>query len=557
MAKKILLLITVLAVSYGMSAQPSATPKREVRAVWLTTLANLDWPQSRGRGTDVAERQKQELVDILDKYRRAGINTVMFQAVVRGTAVYPSAIYPWDGCMTGVIGRQPSFDPMKFAIDECHKRGMELHAWVVTLPVGAYDGMAARRLRSRGYKMMKFDGNAYLDPSQQSTVDLLSSVAREITTHYAVDGIHLDYIRYPEMMPKAKNAYVADWRRGKITAIVEAVSKAVKAEKPWVKVSCSPIGKYADLPRRSSRNWNARDRVSQNARQWLRLGLMDQLYPMIYFRGNDFYDFAADWSEHSYGKTVVAGLGTYFLNPREGGRMGWTLADIEHEMMASRRMGIGTAHFRSRFFTSNERGIYDFQRFRYSPFPALVPSIAMPADVERPKAPYSVVLADGRITVTGIAPYYNVYGSDVFPVDVSDARNIVLARHEGGDVAVGVGEGRSPRYFAVTAMDRYGNESAPVQCSQQSQAMKGQLACEDGYVDLQSCAASTIINESKYLEIRTMQGQVVQRTDGRKLSSPNRLNVSRLPNGSYQVYSVSDVFKHRLSYHRLGYFIIK
>ncbi len=552
MVRKALLLVTVLAVSFTMSAQTSEAPKREVRAVWLTTLGNLDWPRSRGCGTAVAERQKRELRDILDQYVRAGINTVMFQAVVRGTAVYPSAIYPWDGCMTGTLGRQPSFDPMEFAIAECHKRGMELHAWVVTLPVGAYGGVAARRLRGRGYKMMKFDGNAYLDPSQGSTAELVASVAREIATHYDVDGIHLDYIRYPEMVPAAKNAYVAQWRRGKITAIVEAVGRAVKAEKPWVKVSCSPIGKYADLPRRSSRNWNARDRVSQDARMWLRTGLMDQLYPMIYFRGDDFYTFAADWSEHSYGKAVVAGLGTYFLNPREGGRNSWTLADVEHEMMASRRMGLGTAHFRSRFFTGNERGVYDFQRLRYAHYPALAPSIT-PVGAGSPETPRSVSFVGGRITVTGSSPYYNVYGSDVYPVDVNDARNLILPRHEGGDIVVVMEGGGIPKYFAVTAMDRYGNEGDPVQCSPQPQQMKGFLPCEDGYVGL------SVPNPcgSKYFEVRNIQGQVVQRTVGRELSSPNRLDVSRLPKGVYQVYSVSEVFKHRLSYHRLGYFVIK
>ena len=107
------------------------TPKHEIRAVWLTTIQNLDWPRSYS-----AYRQKQELIDILNQLQRANINTVLVQARVRASTIFPSTMEPWDVCMTGTAGQNPGYDALQFCIDECHKRGMECHAWIVTIPVG-------------------------------------------------------------------------------------------------------------------------------------------------------------------------------------------------------------------------------------------------------------------------------------------------------------------------------------------------------------------------------------------------------------------------------------
>ena len=161
-----------------------------------------------------------------------------------------------------------------------------------------------------------------------------------------MDGINLDYIRYPDGWPRPsyRDGDTPDQRRSNITAIVRAIHDEVKAIKPWVKMSCSPIGKHADLSRYSSKNFNAHDRVSQEAQEWMRLGLMDQLYPMQYFRGDNYYPFVADWVENAYKREIVTGLGTYFLDPREGN---WTLGDLTRQMYVSRDLGVGHAHFRS------------------------------------------------------------------------------------------------------------------------------------------------------------------------------------------------------------------
>lgn len=142
-------------------------PKRETRAVWLTTLASLDWPKNYARSEESIKLQKQELIDILDKYQKANINTVLLQARVRAATIYPSDIEPWDQCITGVEGRAPGYgyDPLGFAVEECHKRGMEIHAWIATIPVGAKNSLGCRTLMKKGFRIRNFSTGSYLDPA--------------------------------------------------------------------------------------------------------------------------------------------------------------------------------------------------------------------------------------------------------------------------------------------------------------------------------------------------------------------------------------------------------
>ena len=111
-------------------------PKREVRAVWLTTIGGLDWPKTYAHTPRTIEKQKQELCTLLDQLQKVNMNTVLLQTRIRGTVIYPSQYEPWDGCVSGKPGSSPGYDPLQFAIEECHKRGMECHAWVVSVPVG-------------------------------------------------------------------------------------------------------------------------------------------------------------------------------------------------------------------------------------------------------------------------------------------------------------------------------------------------------------------------------------------------------------------------------------
>lgn len=549
MIRRITFLLTILTAALTLAAQP----KYEVRAVWLTTIGGIDWPHSYASSNYSIERQKDELRTILDRLQRANINTVLLQTRIRATTIYPSEYEPWDGCLSGKPGKSPGYDALKFAIDECHRRGMELHAWVVAIPVGKWNATGCARLRKRHPGLVKKIGaEGYMDPEKPQTAEYLADLCAEITGNYDVDGIHLDYIRYHETWPMKVSRRQG---RANITNIVRAISHRVKSIKPWVKMSCSPIGKYKDLSRFSSYGWNAYERVCQDAQAWLRDGLMDALFPMMYFRGNQFYPFALDWSEQSYGRIVAPGLGIYFMSP---GEKDWPLSDITREMLTLRHYGMGHAYFRSKFFTDNVKGIYDFAKETFNRHPALIPPMtwesttipATPSALNRKKHSGDVEMLSWRpVDKDTTKIMYNVYCSREYPVNTDDACNLMMARLQKTSIIIP----RDPsRYYAVTALDRYGNESKPLQekhvqnTAPATKLPDGLLKCDGKTLRLPE--KSNVLDAS-FMTIETLQGHIV----ATRPYKGSTTDVSRLPEGMYVLRSLG---RKGVS-HRLGHFIIR
>ena len=522
--------------------------KYEVRAVWLTTIGGIDWPRTTGE-----QQQKRELTQILDQLKRVNVNTVLLQTRVRASTIYPSQIEPWDMCLTGTHGRSPGYDPLKFAIDECHKRGMECHAWMVTIPVGKTNEARFKEFKRNNPKLARTIGQeGFMDPESPATGDYLARICAEVTRNYDIDGIHLDYIRYPEKW--SKKGVKPHERRLYITSIVRKINQAVKSLKPWVKLSCSPIGKFGDLTRYRSGGWNAYNAVYQDAQSWLRDGLMDQLYPMQYFRGDNFYPFALDWQERSYGRTIVSGLGIYFLSPREGN---WPLQDVKRQLFFVRENGIGHCYFRSKFLTDNTKGIYNFVR-QFDEAPALIPPMTWTWN-QTPASPTRLDISRGhasdRLEWSGArdfsqAPYllYNVYASTTPDVDTREPRNLVATRLMQTAITLPHSNGRT-LYYAVTALDRYGNESKPIleNSPRIVQTTTSSIQKTDGRrLKLPSKGA---VLDAQYLAIETLQGQLLMTVPYRGQYA----NISRLPDGVYQMRSIG---KKGVS-HRMGYFTIK
>ena len=454
--KRILLSYALLLLTATLTV---AMPKYELRAVWLTTIGGIDWPSSFAHDGMGISLQQQQLCSMLDRLKAAGINTILLQTRVRATTIYPSELEPWDGCLSGKPGVSPGYDALQFAIDECHRRGMELHAWVVTIPIGKWTSYGCQRLRQRYPSLVKKIGDeGYLNPEAYGTAEYLANICEELTRNYDLDGIHLDYIRYPETWRGSKN-------RDYVTRIVRTVSNRVKRYKPWVKMSCSPIGKYDDLSRYRSGGWNANSRVAQDAQGWLREGLMDQLYPMMYFRANQFYPFAIDWQEQNCGRMVAAGLGVYLLHPKEGN---WPLDELQRQLNFVRSIGMGQCFFRAKFLLDNVKGIYDFTVMHNSQ-PALVPPMTW-AQSQPPTAPtlLNVVRTQqgDNLTWEGAtdrsnAPYllYNIYASPTLPVDITKPENLLAVRVRATHISIQRTLRQPMLFYAVTAVDRYGNES--------------------------------------------------------------------------------------------------
>lgn len=548
--------------SYGQSFYAvNPNPKYEVRAVWLTTIGGIDWPHSYAQSERSAEKQKEELRAILDRLQKANINTILLQTRIRATTIYPSQYEPWDGCLSGFPGKSPGYDALQFAIDECHKRGMEVHAWVVTIPVGKWNSYGCRQLRKRFPRLIKrIDQDGYMDPEATQTGCYLAEMCREIVQRYDVDGIHLDYIRYPETW---KFRIGKDQARGNITRIVEKIHQAVKKEKPWVKMSCSPIGKFDDLSRYWSHGWNAYTKVAQDAQAWLKDGLMDELFPMMYFRGDQFFPFAIDWKEHSYGKIIAPGLGIYFLDPKEGK---WNISDITSELYHLRNIGEGHAFFRNKFLLDNHQGVYDFVTAHFNRYPALVPPMTWESN-KRPQQPVTLCIEENEGTTTlrwdnslqyedGTAIktpsiYNNVYASKEYPVDVHDARNLILTRTTRRQLTTRTGN--TPTYYAVTTTDGFGNESRAKQLNQTAvvkTTTRYGKACR-----LTTTGESIILPSSihetdcQYIIVKNMQEQAVYITKPQN----REINIKKIKDGIYTLNCVN----YKNIEHTLGTFIKK
>ena len=475
------ILICLLFISCSLFIQ--AQPKEEIRATWLTTLGGMDWPTRKANSPQSIEAQKNELIQQLDALQAAHFNTVLFQTRLRGDVVYPSAYETFAESLTGHTGKNPGYDPLQFAIEECHKRGLELHAWLVCIPIGnkRQVGLLGKDciVKKQPKLCKQFNGSWYLDPGNPGTAEYLSQIAKEIVSRYDVDGIHLDYIRYPEQGEKfpdkdtyrkyGKKQDLKQWRRDNITRIVRRIYTEVKQLKPWVKVSSSPIGKFNDTRRYSSFGWNAYETVYQDAQKWLNEGIQDALFPMMYFQGNHFYPFALDWKENKNDRWIIPGLGIYFLHPKE---QDWKIDEIIRQIYFSRKIGLdGQAYFRNKFILSNTKGILDELQSNFYVYPAVVPPMRWTSQnaPSQPTTPH-VKLQGENIQMSWKASesqprgiYYRVYASDTYPVDTEKAQNLILSRTDSCQYTFTSSPSQKGGiYWAVTAVNRFGFESAPL-----------------------------------------------------------------------------------------------
>ena len=181
----------------SLQAQTSiAAPKWEVRAVWLTTAGGADWPKTY----DVAA-QKKSLVEIFETLQKKHFNTVFFQVRSRGNTFYRSQYEPWAAELTGTLGRDPGWDPLEFAIEEAHKRGMELHAWFNVAKVYNIGqpplSSPPHILRSHPEWAQLYEGDWWVDMGRPEVRQYTENLVMELVRLYDLDGIHFDYIRYP------------------------------------------------------------------------------------------------------------------------------------------------------------------------------------------------------------------------------------------------------------------------------------------------------------------------------------------------------------------------
>ncbi|MEJ5352270.1 MAG: family 10 glycosylhydrolase [Melioribacteraceae bacterium] len=322
----------------------------EIRAVWVATNHRLDWPPP----TFNIDVQKKSLQEIFDSIKSKNLNTIYFQVRSNGTVMFKSSFEPFSFYIDGKGGMP--YDPLQFAIEEAHKRGLSIHAWINVVQVFAGSKLNVMNhpehiIQKKPQWIVedkKDNSKSYwLNPGLPEVREYISNLIQELVENYDIDGVHLDYIRYPGKNFKDDSTYQLygnkfskdEWRRKNITDLISLINKKIKAVKPHIQLGATPIGIYKN--HKGMNGWEGLYEVYQDTKEWLRTGIIDYIAPQVYWSFGDKYQFdilAKDWTENSYGKKVVIGIGAFKDEVKN---------EIEKMIEYSREIGAsGVAFFR-------------------------------------------------------------------------------------------------------------------------------------------------------------------------------------------------------------------
>lgn len=390
----LLLLIPITVISQ------SNHPKYEFRAVWVATVNNIDWP-SKPRLS--ASQQQKEIVNILNMHQSLGMNTIILQIRPAADAFYPSELEPWSRYLTGTPGQapEPFYDPLKFWIDECHARGMELHAWLNPYRVAqnTTEPLAGNHIAFQHPEwILEYGNKLYFDPGLPETRQFAVKVVKDIVTRYDVDAIHFDDYFYPYPLdydfpdtisfknfsrgffPENK----ADWRRENVDILIKMLNDTIKSVKPWVKFGISPFGVWrniADDPRGSNTKAGATnyDQLYANVIKWQEKGWIDYLLPQLYWQighpAVDFETLVDWWKNHAYGRAMYIGQAAYKVDENSLVKE-WTNPDeLPNQIRYLRKNPEidGSAFYSSKHFLRDLMGFQDSLINNFYKYPALVP----------------------------------------------------------------------------------------------------------------------------------------------------------------------------------------
>jgi uncharacterized lipoprotein YddW (UPF0748 family) len=313
--------------------QPPPVP-REFRGVWIASVKNIDWPSKPGLG---AALQKAELIAILDRCVQLRLNAVFLQVRPACDALYESKLEPWSEYLTGTMGRSPGYDPLTFAVEEAHRRGLELHAWMNPFRARHASSTAAFALnhisQTRPALVKNYGKSLWLDPGEREVQEHSLRVVRDVVTRYDVDGLHFDDYFYPydekdrqgKVLPfpdsTSWSRYQSaggqltreDWRRENVNTFIRRARDTIHGQKSWVRFGVSPFGIWRPGFPAGVKGLDAYDKLFADSRRWLAEGWVDYLVPQLYWSASapqqSFPALLRWWTERNpRGRQVWAGL---------------------------------------------------------------------------------------------------------------------------------------------------------------------------------------------------------------------------------------------------------
>ncbi|HEU0040122.1 MAG TPA: family 10 glycosylhydrolase [Verrucomicrobiae bacterium] len=336
--------LSLCAVSYEPANFTPPKPEREFRGAWVATVGNIDWPSRPDLG--VAE-QKAELLAILDRATQLKLNAIIFQVRPACDALYASPIEPWSEYLTGAMGKapQPFYDPLKFAVEEAHKRGLELHAWFnpyrAAHPSAKSPTASNHISKTKPSLVRRYGKHLWLDPGEKEVQDYSLSVVMDVVKRYDVDGIHFDDYFYPykeseggqeidfpddaswKRFGAGGKLSRDDWRRENVNIFIRRVYESIKATKPWVKFGVSPFGIWRPGNPPQIKGYDAYAELYADSRKWLVNGWLDYFTPQLYWaiepKEQSFPVLLHWWDEQNSGKRHIwPGLNTTRARSRTG-----------------------------------------------------------------------------------------------------------------------------------------------------------------------------------------------------------------------------------------------
>lgn len=475
---------------------PEAVPpppalEREFRGVWIATVANIDWPSRPG--LPVAEQQA-ELRALLDRAAALGLNAVVFQVRPHGDALYDSPYEPWSEYLTGEQGRppEPFYDPLAFAIEEAHRRGLELHAWFN--PYRAHHPAARSTIapdhiaRRRPDLVREYGEYLWMDPGEPEVAEHSLRVVLDVVRRYDVDGVHFDDYFYPYPIDDAEGRRVdfpddaswgravaagetrsrADWRRANVDAFIRRVYEAVKAERPEVKVGISPFGIWRPGHPEVVRGFDAYEGLYADSRRWLREGWADYFAPQLYWalasEGQPFGPLLTWWeAQNTAGRHLWPGLYTSRVGFDDA--RGWGPEEVLAQVARVRQSDAATGHihFSMRWLRAGVNPVGDDLARETYRAPALVPASPWLGDA-RPGTPAARVEAASGGPVLAVRPAEGERAW-LWAVRFRHGAAWTTAVVPGWRQAYPLprdAAGRLPDEVAVSAVNRLGHESAVV-----------------------------------------------------------------------------------------------
>lgn len=396
-----ILSLLILFSFFNLTGQTA--PIREMRAVWIATVENIDWPSSPSLSTT---DQKREMIELLDLIKEQKLNTVIFQIRPSADAFYESHLEPWSVWLTGQQGKppEPFYDPLEFVISECRKRGLDIHVWLnpyrAIRDTAKYKPFPGHITQTHPEWFLVYGNTMYFDPALPETRDHVSRVVSDIVRRYDIDAIHMDDYFYPYRIANKsfpddssfalyKGNYTDkqrdDWRRNNVDLIIRQLRDSIRHNKPWVEFGISPFGVWRNADRDTAGSATKAgqtnyDDLFADILKWQKEGWIDYVVPQIYwhigFKIADYSVLVRWWNENSFGCPMYIGQAFYRIDRKSDVKSWRSSSEIARQLALNRDLENihGSMFFSAKYLRSNPGGLNRTLKRKVYKYPSLVPS---------------------------------------------------------------------------------------------------------------------------------------------------------------------------------------